>query len=102
MDGMAQTVEVLRAAGIPAGRYAALLTMVRPGSERKLADARAALEDAGIPALSQTVRLSEAFRDANNGGVLVRDVRGNPLAKGLWAEYGRVTQEVITMAGETL
>lgn len=69
MDGMAQTVEVLRAAGIPAGRYAALLTMVRPGSERKLADARAALEDAGIPALSQTIRLSEAFRDANNGGV---------------------------------
>ncbi|QFP78555.1 ParA family protein [Deinococcus sp. AJ005] len=102
MDGMAQTVEVLRAAGIPEGRYAALLTMARPGSERKLADARAALEDAGIPALSQTIRLSEAFRDANNGGVLVRDVRGNPLAKGLWAEYGRVTQEVITMAGATL
>lgn len=102
MDGMAQTVEVLRAAGIPAGRYAALLTMVRPGSDRKLADARAALEDAEIPALIQTVRLSEAFRDANNGGVLVRDVRGNSLAKGLWAEYGRVTQEIVAMTGGKL
>ncbi|SEJ91000.1 chromosome partitioning protein [Deinococcus reticulitermitis] len=99
MDGMAQTVEVLRGAGIPQGRYAALLTMVRPGSERKLADARAALSDAGIPALHQTVRLSEAFRDANNGGVLVRDVRGNSLAKGLWTEYERVTQEIVQLAG---
>ncbi|MFC6667890.1 ParA family protein [Deinococcus radiopugnans] len=99
MDGMAQTVEVLRSAGIPNDRYAALLTMVRPGSERKLTEARAALEDAGIPALAQTVRLSEAFRDANNGGVLVRDVRGNSLAKGLWAEYGRVTGEIVAMTG---
>lgn len=98
MDGMAQTVEVLRGAGIPATRYAALLTMVRPGNDRKLSEARAALADAQIPALQQTVRLSEAFRDANNGGVLVRDVRGNSLAKGLWAEYERVTQEIVEMA----
>lgn len=102
MNGMAQTVDVLRAAGIPDTRSAALLTMVRPGSRRKLTDARAALEDAGIPALAQTVRLSEAFRDANNGCILVRDVRGNSLAKGLWAEYGRVTGEIVATTGGKL
>lgn len=99
MDGMAQTVEVLRAAGIANTRYAAMLTMVRPGNDRKLADARSALADAGIPVLTQTVRLSEAFRDANNAGTLVKDVRSNSLAKGLWFEYERVTEEIIKMAG---
>ena len=87
MDGMAQTVEVLREAGIPTSRYAVLLTMVRPNNDRKLQDARGALADAGIPVLDQTVRLSEAFRDANNASVLVKDVKGNSLAKGLWFEY---------------
>ena len=99
MDGMAQTVEVLREAGIPTSRYAVLLTMVRPNNDRKLQDARGALADAGIPVLDQTVRLSEAFRDANNASVLVKDVKGNSLAKGLWFEYERVTREVIGMAG---
>jgi chromosome partitioning protein len=98
MDGMAQTVEVLRAAGIPGTRYAVLLTMVRPNSDRKLQEARGALADAGITALNQTVRLSEAFRDANNAGVLVKDVRGNALAKSLWFEYERITQEIVEMA----
>lgn len=98
LGGKAQTVEVLREAGIPATRYAALLTMVRASNDRKLSEARAALADAQIPALQQTVRLSEAFRNANNGGVLVREMRGNSLAKGLWAEYERVTQEIVNMA----
>lgn len=89
-----------------AGKYDAVVIDSRGGLEDAdlidLADARAALEDAGIPALAQTVRLPEAFRDANNGGVLVRDVRGNSLAKGLWAEYGRVTREIVAMTGGKL
>ena len=41
----------------------------------------------------QTIRLSEAFRDASVAGSLVRDVKGNSLAKSLWAEYERATTE---------
>jgi len=98
LDGMVQTVEVLQGAGIASNHYAVLLTMVRPGNERKLSDARAALMDASIPTLRQTIRLSEAFRDASVAGTLVRDVKGNSLAKSLWAEYERATVEVLALA----
>lgn len=39
-----------------------------------------------------------AFQDANNASMLVRDVKSNSLAKGLWMEYERVTCEIIGMA----
>ena len=94
LDGLIQTVEVLRKAGIPAPRYAALLVMVRPGTMKEIT-ARKALQEDGVATLRASVRQSEAFRDAANAGVLVRDVRGDVAAKG-WADYGAVASEVLT------
>ncbi|WP_148234872.1 ParA family protein [Deinococcus maricopensis] len=98
MDGMIQTIEVLDRHGIPADRYAALLTMIRPRSMKE-ALARKALTENNIPALKAGVRQSEAFRDANNAATLVRDVRGNDLAGKCWRDYGAVTTELLRRIG---
>lgn len=97
LDGIAQTVELLTAGGVARERYAALLTRVRPG--RRAEEARAGLETLGVPVFASQVRESVAFQDAINGGVLVRDIKGNKVAAQAWLDYRDVAAEAVQLAG---
>ncbi|TSA85482.1 ParA family protein [Deinococcus detaillensis] len=88
MTTLVQTLDVLRDVDPALGKARVVLTMTRPG--RKLEDARTALADVGPAPIQATVRYSEAFRDATEQGVLVRDVRGNRLAKSCWQDCEEV------------
>lgn len=95
LDGASQTAEVLRAGGVVVGQSAALLTMVRPGGMKDL-NARKGLAELGLPVLKASVRISEAFRDASNAAVLVRDIKTD-MAPRCWRDYQDVTAEVLSM-----
>ncbi|MFC4454169.1 ParA family protein [Deinococcus sonorensis] len=94
LDGAAQTAEVLRAGGIDTARYTALLTMVRPGGMKDL-NARKGLSELGVPVMRASIRISEAFRDASNAALLVRDIRGD-VAQRCWRDYQTATTELIS------
>lgn len=97
LDGVAQTAEILRSGGVGSGAYAALLTMVRPGGMKDI-QARKGLAELGIPVLRAGVRISEAFRDAANAAMLVRDVKSD-IAMKCWRDYERVTLEAVEIIG---
>ena len=90
LDAMAQTAEALGEMG--AKSFAVLFTMAKPG--KRLDTARRVLEELGLPVLASTVRQSDAFKDASEQSVLVRDVRGSKLAKSCWLDYEAVTEEI--------
>jgi chromosome partitioning protein len=90
LDAMAQTAEALGEMG--AKSFAVLFTMAKPG--KRLDTARRVLEELGLPVLASTVRQSDAFKDASEQSVLVRDVRGSKLAKNCWLDYEAVTEEI--------
>ncbi len=92
LDAMAQTAEALGEMGTKA--FAVLFTMAKPG--KRLDTARRVLEELGLPVLAATVRQSDAFKDASEQSVLVRDVRGSKLAKNCWLDYEAVTDEIFT------
>ena len=54
------------------------------------------LEELGLPVMTTTIRASEAFKDASEQSVLVRDVKTNRLAPQCWADYVAVTEEIFT------
>lgn len=93
LDGAVQTAEILKAGGVPEGKYAALLTFVRPRGMKEIT-ARKGLEAAGVPVLRSSVRISEAFRDAANAAVLVGDL-GTDVAAKCWRDYEAVTGEIL-------
>lgn len=95
LDGASQTAEVLRAGGVPDARYVALLTMLRPGGMKDLG-ARRGLQALGVRTMKASVRISEAFRDASNGAILVRDVKSE-LAPRCWRDYQQVTAEAVQL-----
>ena len=92
MGTLLQTAEVLRAEDPNLERLQIVLTMTRPG--RKLDEARAALAEMGLTPVTSTIRYSEAFKDATDQGVLVRDVKGNKLAMTCWLDCEAVFREV--------
>ena len=102
LDGAAQTAEILRAGGVEPERYCALLTMVRPRGMKEL-QARKGLAAQGIAVLGPSVRISEAFRDAANAAMLVRDVRGE-MAVRCWRDYQDVTAammaKIVSVSGQ--
>lgn len=109
LDGMRRTFDVLfeeqeRTKKPWRAHVAALLTMVRPGTDerpnRKLAEARSVMGALNIPVLESTVRSSEAFKDASTQGVLVRDVKSQ-LAAACWEDYGQVTRECLELMEES-
>ncbi|WP_241191351.1 ParA family protein [Deinococcus psychrotolerans] len=99
LDGVAQTAEILRSGGVTSGNYAALLTMVRPGGMKDI-QARKGLVELGIPVLKAGVRISEAFRDAANAAMLVKDVKSE-IAMKCWHDYERVTLEAVDLIGRS-
>lgn len=98
LDGAAQTAEILKAGGVPESKYAALLTFVRPNGMKEI-NARKSLKELGIPVLGSSVRISEAFRDAANSAVLVKEL-GTDVAEKCWRDYEQVTAEVLGKIAE--
>lgn len=93
LDGAAQTAEILRSGGISPRSYMALITMVRPGGMKEI-EARRGLKEQSVPVMTATVRISEAFRDATNAAVLVKDLRTDIAGK-CWRDYEAVAGEVL-------
>ncbi|MFC3833409.1 nucleotide-binding protein [Deinococcus rufus] len=96
LRGISKTIAGLRSAGIPDTKFGVLLTRVKP---TRLASAREALQELGLPLLDASVRNSDAFQDAGNQGMLVRDVRRNRLSPECWSDYEAVTAEVLGRVG---
>jgi len=90
LDAMAQTAEALGDLGHQA--FGVLFTMAKPG--KRLDTARNVLEELGLPVMAATIRASEAFKDASEQSVLVRDVKTNKLARSCWEDYLAVTEEL--------
>jgi chromosome partitioning protein len=90
LDALMETVEVLRGLG---GRYRILLTMIPPAPSRDGEEARAVLQEAGLPLFSQGIRRAVAFQKAALQGVTV-DAARDPRARVAWDEYFLVGEEV--------
>lgn len=90
LDAMAQTAEALGDLGHQA--FGVLFTMAKPG--KRLDTARNVLEELGLPVMAATIRASDAFKDASEQSVMVRDVRTNKLARSCWEDYLAVTEEL--------
>jgi len=95
LDAMAQTAEALGKLGHQA--FAVLFTMARP--RKRLDTARGVLEELGLPVMASTVRQSDAFKDASEQSVLVRDVKSNKLARSCWLDYEKVVTEMLSRIG---
>jgi len=92
LDAMAQTAEALGEMGSRA--FAVLFTMGRPG--KRLDTARNVLEELGLPVMTATIRQSDAFKDASEQSLLVRDVKSNKLARSCWQDYEAVSAEIFS------
>jgi len=98
VSGLMQTVAVLDRAGVPRERAAVLLTMdTRVGSAT--AEAREALQSAGLHVLTPTIRDTVAFRHASSSGLLVHKV-GSAAGKMAWLDYEVALRELLELAGE--
>jgi chromosome partitioning protein len=93
LDTLLQTRRDLQRLGRE-DRYRVLLTAVPPWPYRRGPQARAKLEELGIPLFGGEVRRLEAFETAADNGVLVRDVPDRRARRG-WEDYVRVSEELI-------
>jgi chromosome partitioning protein len=91
LDALMLTVDALRS--LPTARYRVLLTMLPPKPSRDGEEARAMLEQAGLPRFAIGIRRAVAFQRAALVGVLVRDV-ADPRAASCWADYCEVGREL--------
>jgi chromosome partitioning protein len=93
LDTLLQTRRDLRRLGRE-DRYRVLLTAVPPWPYRRGPEARAQLEELGIPLFEAEVRRLEAFEAAADEGVLVRNLPDRRAQKG-WEDYARVGEELV-------
>ena len=93
LDTLLQTRRDLQRLGRE-DRYRVLLTAVPPWPYRRGPQARAKLEELGIPLFGGEVRRLEAFETAADNGVLVCDVPDRRARRG-WEDYVRVSEELI-------
>jgi len=91
LEALLATLEALRGSG---ARYRVLLTMVPPPPSRDGEEARALLEEAGVPLFGAWVRRAAAFPKAALLGVPVHRVP-DPRARLAWGDYVRVGEEVL-------
>ena len=93
LDTLLQTRRDLRRLGRE-DRYRVLLTSVPPWPYRRGPQARAQLEELGIPLFGGEIRRLEAFEAAADDGVLVRDLPDRRAQRG-WEDYARVGEELV-------
>jgi chromosome partitioning protein len=92
LDALVDTVKVLRSLGTD--RWRILLTMLPPPPSKAGAEARATLEDAGLPLFKGGIRRYTAFQTAADLGVIVSEVKDSRAASG-WEDYQRIGSEVL-------
>jgi chromosome partitioning protein len=92
LDALMATVESLRSVG--AERFRVLLTIVPPRPSRDGDDARAMIEDGGLPMFSASVRRAVAFQKAALSGCVVSEVK-DPRAADAWGDYQAVGRELL-------
>ena len=92
LDALTLTVDVLKELGTD--RYRVLLTMVPPKPSRDGDEARAMLEEAGLPLFTGSIRRLSAFQKAALLGVSVLSVKGDPRAAAAWEDYRNVGTEL--------
>jgi chromosome partitioning protein len=92
LDALVDTVAVLRSLGTE--RYKILLTMVPPPPSRAGIEARAMLEEAGLPLFKSGIRRYTAFQTAADLGVIVSEVKDARAASG-WEDYRKIASEVL-------
>lgn len=98
LDTLLQTRRDLRRLGRE-DRYRVLLTAVPPWPYRRGPDARATLEELGVPLFEGQIRRLEAFETAANEGALVRDL-GDRRARRGWEDYAEVGSELVEWVRE--
>jgi len=93
LDTVLQTIEDVRAVGREEV-FRVLLTVVPPWPYRRGPEARAQLERLEVPMFRSEVRRYEAFVEATDLGVLVKDVPSRKARKA-WEDYVRVGDELV-------
>jgi chromosome partitioning protein len=86
LESMHKTAQALIKKDPHLARVRVLFTQTRRTGQRKLAEARAVVQDLGLSPLQQTIRDTEAFKDACDAGGLVHQVK-NALGKSGWLDY---------------
>lgn len=92
LDALLLMVDTLK--GLGAEQYRILLTVIPPKPSRDGEDARAMLEEAGLPLFNGGIRRLAAFQKAALAGVPVSEVN-DPRAKLGWDDYAAVCQELV-------
>ena len=87
-----QTIKVLDSLG--ADRYRILLSIVPPRPSRDGEEAKATIEEAGLPLLSTGIRRLVAFQKAAFTGVTIKEV-SDQRAVSAWEDYLRVGKEIL-------
>lgn len=92
LDALLLMAKELRELG--ADRFRVLLTMCPPRPSRDAEEARALLEEAGLPVFRGQIRRAVAFQKAALSGVPVYEVN-DPRAAACWADYRQVGEEIL-------
>jgi chromosome partitioning protein len=92
LDALMATVEMLKSLG--SEKYRVLLTMIPPRPSRDGEEARAMLQESGLPVFDTTVRRLVAFQKAALAGVPV-SAANDPRAADAWANYQAVGKEIL-------
>ena len=92
LDALMDTVDTLQRLG--SEHYRILLTAVPPKPSRDGAEARAMLEEAGLPIFRGSIRRLASFQKATLGGRLVKDVDDVRAALG-WQDYVDIGKEMM-------
>ena len=91
LDALLLTVEALRS--LPAACYRVLLTMLPPKPSKDGEEARAMLQEAGLPMFAGGIRRAVAFQRAALAGVSVRDLH-DTRARAAWEDYCAIGKEL--------
>lgn len=92
LDALQLTTDALKKLG--KARYRILLTMVPPKPSRDGEEARAGLEEDGLPLFASSIRRLSAFQKAALQGVPVSEVKGDARAANGWEDYRNVGLEL--------
>ena len=93
MGAMLQMVESLKALDTD---YRILLTIIPPKPNQAGSEARASLENAGLPLFKAGIRRLNVFQKASLEGVPVYDVKGDKYAGIAWRCYEQVGREFLS------
>lgn len=91
LDALVQTAATLQALG--ASRYRVLITKVPPHPRRDGEEARALLEQAGLPLFRTAIRRFSVFEDAAAFGIPVSEMKSHYAQEG-WHDYQNAWEEL--------